>query len=192
MKKAIYIILISCLIIFSSCLGVSAEISLNADNSGTIVLEYRISRLLETLGAQDGNINWLPVPIGRADFERSLQRLPGIRMLSFNSKRDSSDLINTVKLQFSDMDSLLFFLDPGGQKASFESGAGVNRLVLQLTDERNLEQDEAFAGLIRSVSQAYSVYISLEITPRGKKTDFLMPVNDLLSASAPIILEFQW
>jgi hypothetical protein len=31
------------LVVFNSCLGVSADISIRADGSGTIALEYRVS-----------------------------------------------------------------------------------------------------------------------------------------------------
>ena len=48
-------IFIAIMLLLSSCMGVQADIALNSDGSGILVLEYRFSRLLESLGKLDGN-----------------------------------------------------------------------------------------------------------------------------------------
>jgi hypothetical protein len=196
-------------VVFSlcSCLGVSADIVLNPDNSGTVTLEYRMSRYLESLGKQDGNERWLPVPAGRADFERTLERLSGIKMLSFSSKDDGKDLIITAKLQFTDMDALLRFLDAAGEKAAYVRENAANRLTFTLSrggggGSRELEE------LFAQVSQGYKVNISLslpsegtltapslegaEIHPRGKKLSCSLPLGAVLSSREELSLDFRW
>ena len=65
-------------VVLNSCLGVSADITIKADGSGKIALEYRVSQALESLGKLDGN--GPAIPVGKADFERSVSRIPGLRL----------------------------------------------------------------------------------------------------------------
>ncbi|MDR3338099.1 MAG: hypothetical protein LBT16_12940 [Treponema sp.] len=115
---------------FGSCVGVSADITIRKNGSGFITLEYRISGDLESLGKLDGNARWLPVPAGRADFERTVARIPSMRIASFSSKKRDGDLVNRVTLNFGDTAALLKFLDALGQGASLSRENGRNVLVL--------------------------------------------------------------
>jgi hypothetical protein len=190
-----------------SCLGVQADIVLNPDNSGTVTLEYRISRYLESLGKQDGNERWLPVPTGKADFERTLERLPGIAMLSFSSKDDGKDLVITVKLRFADMDALLRFLDASGNRAVYVRENASQLLSLTLS-KGGAGGNRDLADLFAKVSEGYKVSISLDL-PRegtltapalegadmrrqGKKLSCSLPLRTVLSSAEEISLDFRW
>ncbi|GHU64939.1 hypothetical protein FACS189447_02940 [Spirochaetia bacterium] len=212
MKKArffsgVLILSVLMLLSLSSCLGVSADIVLNSDNSGVINLEYRISHILESLGKQDGNERWLPLPVGRADFERSLARLPNMKLLSFSSRDDGKDIIITVKLEFKDMDALLGFLDAAGEKAVFIRENASSRLTLVLS-EGGSGGNKDLADLFAKVSAGYFVNISLnlphegtlnapsikggEIQNRGKKLTCSLPLSGILASSDGVKLEFTW
>jgi hypothetical protein len=195
------------ILILSSCLGVKADIVLNPDNSGTVDLEYRISHILESLGKQDGNERWLPLPAGKADFERTMARLPGMEMLSFSSRDDGKDTVISTKLEFKDMDTLLKFLDAAGEKAVFVRENDSSRLTLMLgeglaPDNRGLEE------LFARVSEGYFVNISLslpregalnapalkggEIQGSGKKLACTLPLGGILASKEAMKLEFSW
>jgi hypothetical protein len=198
------------LLCLCSCVGVKADIVLNSDNTGTIQLEYRISKMLESLGKMDGNEKWLPVPVGRADFERSLQRMPGIRMLSFSTGEDGGDILVSTKLQFSSMEALLLFLNgASGEKALYarERTNPPNRLAMNLgraSSGENAELEELFLN----VSKGYSVSISLSLpaegsltstevpgartTVAGRKLSCSLPLGAILYPKEPVNLEFRW
>jgi hypothetical protein len=205
---AAVLVLLLCL---GSCLAVSADIALNADGSGTLALEYRMSLRLKALGEQDGNERWYPLPAGRADFERTLQRLPGLTLLSFLSKEDEKDLVVTVKLAFSDPKDLAAFLDAFGEGAVYTPG----RLLLTLyegggTGNRELE------SLFAEISSGYPVEIRLSlpeegtlavldksggpaspvkgagIEAQGKTLSFAAPLAEILSARSGLSLDFRW
>jgi hypothetical protein len=180
---------------------------INPDNTGTITLEYRISKLIESLGKQDGNERWLPVPTGKADFERTVARLPGITMRSFSSKDDGKDIVLAVKLEFSDMDALVRFLDASGEDAAFVRENVSQKLTLTLSgggggDSKDLED------LVAGVFEGYRVSIGFtfpgegalsapdmeggEIQPRGKRVFCSYPVSRLLSAPQAVNLEYRW
>jgi hypothetical protein len=190
-----------------SCAGVNADITLNPDNSGVLALEYRISKLIESLGKQDGNERWLPIPSGEADFERTLARLGGMKLLSFSSEDDGKDIVVAVKLEFTDMDALLRFLDASGEGAVFVRENASQKLTLTLSKgggggSKDLED------LFARVSEGYRVNIGFtfpregvltapdieggEIQPRGKKVFCSYPIGRLLSAREAVNLEFRW
>ena len=200
----------------TSCLGVNAEIVLNADSTGTLSLEYRISRILDSLGKLDGNEGRPPLPVGRIDLERTLDRIPGMKLLSFASKEDLKDRIITAKLQFNDIDSLLTFLDAAGEKAVFQGGEQ-KKLIVTLNQGAQRQSPEMEA-LIAQITQGYRVALSMSVpsnaaaalldgegsplkpesmnsvslVSRGKKASCSLPLETVLSAEKGIRVEFSW
>jgi hypothetical protein len=199
------------LLCLGSCLAVSADIALNADGSGTLALEYRMSLQLKTLGEQDGNERWYPLPAGRADFERTLQRLPGLKLLSFSSKEDGKDLTVAVNLRFSDPGALTAFLDAFGEGALYTPG----RLLLTLYEGGGTGNKE-LESLFAEISSGYPVKIRLSlpedgtltvldrsggpaspvkgagIEAKGKALSFSAPLAEIFSARNGLSLDFRW
>jgi hypothetical protein len=208
--------LIPLLLTLNSCIGVSADISVRADGSGKIVLEYRVSHMAESLGRLDGNERWHTVPVGRADFERSLERLPGLRLISFSEKNNRTDIINTAELEFKTIDALLAFLDGGGTYTAFSRESGKNRLRLVLLEGQGSALDKDLLALLREVSAAYTISISLAFsgaaalvptdgdgkaidTPpaarliqKGKKVSLSIGTGDLISLPGGLGMEIEW
>ena len=193
----------------TSCLGVNADIVLNADNSGTLNLEYRISHILDSLGRLEGNEGRPTIPVGRLDFQRTVDRIPGMRLLSFNSREDTRDRIITARLQFSNIDALLSFLDAAGEKAVYYTRGDSQMLSFTLNQggrPRNPEMD----ALIAQISQGYNVNINMtiasgeisaalnamgpgvEIRSQGRRASASLPLGFILSAENPLNLEFRW
>jgi len=143
------------LLIFNSCIGLSMDIQMRNDGSGKINMEYRVSSMAEAIGKFDGNENWQIIPVGRADFERSIERIPGIRLVSFSSNEKQPDVITNVTLEFDNTQALLKFLDPQGNKTHYSEG----RLDIILI-EADLNYDKDLLDLVRQVSAGYNFSIS--------------------------------
>jgi hypothetical protein len=124
------------LFVISSCLGISVDISLNQNGSGNAVLEYQISKAIDALGRFDGNERWNTIPVGKADFERTMDRLPGLKLTSFSSKEDRNDLIINAKLEFDDLNSLMSFIDASGLRSSFSGDAHSGCIFMVLNDAK--------------------------------------------------------
>jgi len=219
MKKPSRLILlfIICYLLFaiSSCIGVSVDISLNQNGSGNAALEYQISKALDALGRLDGNERWNTIPVGRADFERTMDRLPGMKLTSFSSKEDGNNLIINAKMEFKDLNTLMSFFDAGGLRSSFSGDAHSGRIFLTLNDPKS-KNTAALENLIAEISKPYSVKMamgfpgegSIKITdsrgfslneipgsiiiPSGKKVSFSLPLYSVLSATDGINIEFLW
>jgi hypothetical protein len=196
-------------------MGVSSTITLGRDGSGTLELIYRIPRSLESLGKLDGNEGWPTVPVGKADFERTLDRLPGIRMRSFSSKNEGKDLLNRIDLEFDRIESLARFLDATGQRVSLEQEPGARRLALTLSEGIS-DPDPELLSLLSSLSAGYEMEFRFSapeeaslalysgegkpldsfpggnLTARGKTVSFTVPTAELLSARDGLRLEISW
>ena len=208
-------LLLPIIFMLSSCFGVNADIVLNQNGSGTVALEYHINKSLNSLGELDGNERWKTIPVGKADFERTLDRLPDMKLLSFSSKEDGKNHIISAKMAFSNIRGLLAFLDASGQRSSFTGDARSGRMVLTLSEgvkNKNTGLDELLAG----ICEGYSVRMSFsfpvegslsvsdlqgralaaipgsEIQSRGKKVSCSFPLYKVLSAADGINAEFRW
>jgi hypothetical protein len=219
MKKARLAIsltaLCSMFFVLSSCLGVSVDIAFNQRGSGDVTLEYQISKTLDALGKLDGNERWNTIPVGKADFERTIDRLPGIKLTSFSSKEDKNDLIIKAKMEFEDLNSLMSFLDSSGLRSSFSGDARSGRIFLTLTEAR-AQSNTNLEKLIAEIVGSYSVKLSMifpnegsvkitngrglsladipgsVISSPGKKVSFSLPLYGVLSATEGINVEFRW
>jgi len=201
------------ILIFNSCLGMSADIVMQADGSGRITLEYRVSQLLESIGRLDGNEHLPVIPAGRRDFERAVARIPGLRLVSHSSKNSGGmDLVNTAVLEFQNPAALLAFLDSTGTGASYSretSRAQANTLRLTLRDAAGVA-DTDLLSLLREISEGYKISVSLTspndaslaVIPaspanaqtvfRGRKVSFSIDTGDLLSIEEGLALEITW
>jgi len=161
------------LFLFTSCLGASMEIRIRPNGSGRIVLEYRVSRTLETMARFDGNERWPAIPVGRADFERTVARIPGLRLASFSTRNVSGDggdggdgdLVTRAVLDFAHPEALLGFLDATGSRAAFAPGGSAPMLRLVLLDPFPPIENRELLSLFREVSAGYEISVNVR-TPR--------------------------
>jgi hypothetical protein len=218
-KKAWVFGLPMLVVMLNSCLGASADITIKANGSGKIALEYRVSSMLESMGRLDGNEHWPTIPVGRADFERSVARIPGLSLKSFSAKEvrnrssGKSDLVTKVMLEFSHTDALLAFLDASGSAASLRQNNGKNTLRLVLLDPSNDDNgviDNDFRSLMRQITVGYEIRVSLnaprnaalavvpssvsaaQIVSSGKKVSFTIGLEELIGLEGGLALEIGW
>jgi hypothetical protein len=201
--------------ILSSCIGVKADISVKADGSGRIALEYRVAGELESLGRLDGNRRWETIPAGRADLERTLSRLPGLRLRSFSRKEEGGDLVNRALIDFARLEDLLPFLDGErgesavlgrqGSKTSLllrlTQGAKLSGEMLSLLEDifpgRNLELKfrlpaEGELSLLDREGRPISGIEGAVMVNRGKELSFSVPLSRLFSQEEGVSIELLW
>ncbi|MDR0388254.1 MAG: hypothetical protein LBH57_09495 [Treponema sp.] len=197
-----------------SCIGISSEITLRRDGSGTVNLEYRLSRELESLGRMDGNEGRPPVPVGRGDFERTAARIPGLALKSFKSGIEGNDAVYRVTLSFADTDALIRFLDASGQRASLSGENGRNRLSLVLADGGG-PVDPGLGELAASACRGYFLTLNFSLPAKadialtdgagrhidppqgwklagGSRPSFSAPMGEALLFDGPLCLEIEW
>jgi hypothetical protein len=217
MKRRFWPLIVAALLFLSilgSCIGISSEITLGRSGSGTIMLEYRFSRELESLGKLDGNAGRPPIPVGKTDIERTVARVPGIVLKSFNSAVEGGDVVYRVTLNFADTDALIRFMDASGQNASLSRENGRNRFSFLLADGGGPVEPE-LASLVSSASGGYFLTMSFSLPAEGELTLvdgegrrlnppqgwklsggsrplFSAPIGEVLLFDGPLYLEIGW
>lgn len=133
--KALTAILASALLLIS-CVGIDSKVKISANGSGTVTAEYRLSQELVAFGELEANKSVLPVPLSRADLEKSLAGAKGLSLKSWSSSASGTDLVIKASIDFDSLDSLVFYLDPKGELAKHESlEGGKHRIVFSLGDK---------------------------------------------------------
>ena len=214
-KRLLPAIFTPLLFLLSSCFGVNADIALNQNGSGTIAVEYHISGSIDAIGRLDGNERWNTIPVGRADFERTLDRLPGMKLLSYSSANEGKNLVIRAKMEFESIQGLLAFMDAQGRRSSFTGDGKSGRLAITLNEARE-NQAESLRMLVSNIAESYFVRMSMsfpsegnlvitnaggnhpitipgsESSARGRRVFFSFPLYEVLYATEGIAAEFSW
>jgi len=215
-KSGILLIVLPFLFLLNSCVGLSMEIQMRRNGSGRLVLEYRVSRMAESLGRLDGNENWPIIPVGRADFERTLARIPGMRLVSYSSSEGAQDVVTNITLEYDNTDALLKFIDPSGTRASLSTENQSGRLDIILNEPVSSDYNEDLFELVRQVSASYGLSISFsaegnsalsftdgegtaaqppaaaQTVTSGRKTSLSIGITDLLAIKEGLGVSFIW
>jgi hypothetical protein len=197
-------------------MGISADIQIRRDGSGRMILEYRFSRMAETIGRLDGNERWQIIPTGRADMERTVARIPGMRLVSFSSNEDTKDIVNKVTLDFDNAQALLKFLDPSGKRAKLENENGLNRLQFILNEPVSSQINPDLLALMKQMSAGYKTAVSFsadknaqmtitdgegnaiappagsQVVPSGRKVSLSIDTGEILSFKQGLGLIIVW
>ena len=105
MRKIVILGIASILIM--SCVGIDSKVTIKEDGSGTLFLTYRVSQLVADLGTTTSEKGIVPLPLARADFERSLQASQGkVRLTRFERTENEKDISIHVELSFDSIDAL--------------------------------------------------------------------------------------
>lgn len=203
-------------VFLSSCIGVQSEITIKENGSGTISLEYRISGLMDSLGKLDGNEGMPPLPVGKADFERTIARVQGLKILSFSTASEGGDTLIRAKLEFSTIDALREFLGASVVRAGSGSRGegGQNRLSLNFGGG-SPEYGE-LSDFLRAACEGYNLAFIINLpgearvswsdgqggvlasAPLGSlsvqrgRVSFSAPIYDLAVSPSPVIMELSW
>jgi hypothetical protein len=87
------IILVSlCAAALCSCVGVESHLTIGNDGSGTLALDYRVPREMAVYGRADGADLSVPLPVDRADFQRAIEGISGVRLTRY-SRREKEDSV---------------------------------------------------------------------------------------------------
>jgi hypothetical protein len=94
-------------LLLSSCVAVDSKLSIKDDGSGTLTLSYRVSQLVVDLGDSSSDKSAVPLPLTRADFERSLEASKGkVRLAQFDRSETEKDIVIHAELSFESLEAL--------------------------------------------------------------------------------------
>lgn len=187
----------------SSCIGLSSSVDIRADGSGTISLEYRVSRLVESMGKTGGDDRWLPLPLRRAEMEQAVSLIDGLSLTSFSAKEDETDLAVQAGLSFRDLESFIRFWNSSGRSAVLTENGGKRSLSLRLAEgsgalDPDLKRliDTVFSGYLVSLRFAFPSVPSVSgggsVDAASRSASFSSSVPALLSTEKPLAWIITW
>ncbi|GHV85901.1 hypothetical protein AGMMS50230_15090 [Spirochaetia bacterium] len=209
MPRIIRSMMLMPLLLIVSCIGVSSSIELNGDGSGKLQLEYRLAGELEDLGKLDGNEKWLPVPVGRADMERTVSRTAGLKLLSYTVREEGKDRIYRSELSFTSPEALTAFFGAG------EFRPDIPGRKLSITFAGSQPADKEWSLVVKDSLQGYSFSLSLKVpgtaaytwfdkagnktavfpgtcSTSGQKLEYTVSMADLVLMETPLSMEVRW
>jgi len=217
MKKIKLLFLLTAAVTLYSCLGLAVDIQMNKDGSGKLTMEYRVSRAIESLGVLDGSEKPV-IPVGRSDWERSIELIPGARIASFSSNQKDNDIITSVVIQFDNPAALLMILDPGNSRSS--ASLNNNSFNFILNDKSSAmdfsEYDESLMELARMMFAEYNFSLSFtapanstltitdkdghaaalpaqsEVVSTGRKVSMKMGIMELIEMKNGLGVKINW
>ena len=198
-------------VLLVSCVGASSKIKINGDGSGTVSQEYRISLELQNVGKTEGNEGMLPLPAGKEDLERTVARIPGLRLVSFTSRQDKRDLIINADFAFDTPEALAALMENGDQP--FKIDLQGKKIILNFSAGEN--GDPAFKEMMVAAFLGYNFSISLSVpgpvkttwldgygksvqqypgtcSVRNNTVDYTVSMGDLVFLDTPLALEIGW
>lgn len=200
-------ICLAALILLTSCMGTDTKVKISQDGTGLVAAEYRLSEELVAFGELEENKAMLPVPLSRADVENSLRSAPGLRLESWSSRKDGTDLVVKTVIAFDNLESLMYYLDPKGELARHSFEADTHSINFSLGDKiPAIDPDmkeiakEAFAPyrfsfvveLPKPPKQAASQHPAIVARVEGNTVYFEGSMQDLVTSETAPAMSLSW
>ena len=212
-RQSISILYVLALIPFLlvSCIGASLQIKINNDGSGTISQEYRIALELQNMGKTEGNEEMFPLPVGKEDLERTVARIPGLRLVSFASRQDEKDLIINADYAFDSPEALAALMGSGEQQLKVDFKEKKITLHFPAGEDGGI----MFKEIMQTAFEGYDFSFSLTIPGQGKTAwldgngkivqqypgtcsvrnntvEYTVPMGKIVNLENPLALEISW
>jgi len=215
-KNIILAFLAVVILLFNSCIGLSMDIQMNRNGSGRINLEYRLSNTLDSLGRLDGNESMPVIPVGRQDWERTVERIPGLSLVSFSRRQTEQDTIIRTVLDFSNTDALISLLTSTTDKPFITHNSQGSSFNLIIFNEPDTKLNENLIQLTRTIFNDYHFSISFSApgnsgltitdgkgntipapasattTMSGRRVSLSMGIFDILNLPQGLGVRFNW
>jgi hypothetical protein len=95
-----------CAALLCSCVGVESRLSISNDGSGTLTLLYRIPRSAADLGRTPDKGGPVPIPVEKADFQRGIAGVPGVRLARYRRSADEETVTIRAEIAFTRLEDL--------------------------------------------------------------------------------------
>lgn len=193
------------IVIFSSCIDLQSNISLNNDGSGTLELEYEISRKTAHLGRLDENDPSIPLPVNRDDFERTVAVIDGMTLTSFSLEETDDFVRIAAVVTFSNVEQISRFLGNDTEEVIALNQSG-GETVFQYTIYEKMDEsiDEETLLMLETFFQGYELSFALtpprqpkqlnrgEISDNGRIATYTVSLVDLFKNNETVVWNIIW
>lgn len=193
------ILLILGIFTLNSCLTIENEITLNRNGSGTIKLDYSVSRMFMDLGRVDQDDPIEVLPLSREDFQNTVNKIQGLTLTGWKKETTTERVLIEAELRFSNTDVLSQFYqtsDFSGMEVLADSG-----LSFQFTRGGQTYGDQALQIINDFFSEERITLIVNTPAPvtsvssgesSGRRGEFSLSVKDILLSLEPVEWTINW
>jgi hypothetical protein len=202
MKKLLLPIMAA--VLLSSCIGIDSQIALQNDGSGTLLLSYRISQLMKNLDVAKSDRH-LPLPVSREDFQRTVDSIPGLKLLSLSQREDERDVLIDARLAFTGVQAINNLGKEGQIELSFSNEGDLHVFRQQIYRGRGMEEiSPESLQMIQTFFEGYELsyrvtapaaikkYSLGELSEDQRSVSYKTSVADLLKSGEKQVLEVAW
>lgn len=191
-------------VLLSSCIGIDSQITLQNDGSGTMLLNYRISQLMKNLDVAKSDWH-LPLPVSREDFQRTVDSISGLKLLSLTQREDERDVLIDARLAFTGVQAINSLGREGQIELSFSNEGDLYVFRQQIYRGRGLEEiSPESLQMIQTFFEGYELSYRVtapaaikrhslgELSEDQRSVSYKTSVADLLKSGEKQVLEVAW
>ena len=191
------------LALFVSCIGVETEISFKEDGSGSVVLTYRISRIMVNLGTvEDGEL--IPLPLTEQDFRATVEAVPGLRLRRVTQRADERDVSIRAEIEFDDIEAFSRIESFTDMPASLDTANDQTVFRQVITSGNEEDYDSESLEMVDVFFDGYSIAFIIsaprdvvshnlgDLSADKRSVTYDVPVVELLRSAEERILEVSW
>jgi hypothetical protein len=192
-------------ILLASCVGIDSRMTIHDNGSGILALTYKVSQLAADLGTSSSGKSAIPLPISRADFDRSLAAANGkVRLTQFSRTENEKDVTIHAELSFDSLEALAqldAFKDAELKSTTNGSRRSLSQVVAKVPPEPLTEDTKR---MIDSLFSGYDIALTVEtprpiqssslgtVSPDKRTLTYKASVRDVMTTTSDIVLELSW
>jgi len=212
MKKLM--LLLGIAILLSSCIGIKSNVSFNRDGTGTINMEYRISKMLTEMGEAD-----VPLPVSEEDMKTAVSGNPNLTLKKVSQREDEKDVYITSEIEFKNVSEFTDLESFGQMPMSLEEKGGEVIFTQMISEGKSEaappgetkegesapeEMDAATKEMMASFFEGYELSFEVnapteityhnlgELSANRKSVTYSIPLLEMDSLEEETVLEVRW
>jgi hypothetical protein len=192
-------------ILFISCLGIENTYTINDNGSGRMVFQYRISQMFKSLGKQEAQEEKkdVPFPITKAELEKSISKVEGLKVVSVTQWEDESDVYIKGEIEFVNIETLNKSEMLSGMPISFSRDGEMTTFAQVIMEKRDPVDEESLKSY-ESMFEGYMIILQVnaprtiisanlgEISPDGRSVTYKISMADFMKMTARTELRVIW
>ena len=191
------------LILTVSCISIETEIKFSDNNSGTVKLKYRVSKMVVKTSEIDSDSSFLPLPLEEKDFIAKAAENDSLSLVSFKREESSDEVFISAEFSFSDIDGLNAVAGSAAEPVITVDKKLTKTIYTHLLyPGSNNNIDTETMQVITDLYSNYPVKITV-IAPsdiktvnmgnaQNNKAEIQMTIPEILSSEEPVSIELSW
>jgi hypothetical protein len=167
MKRITFAGFICAVLLFFGCIGIETTMNINANGSGMIFIQYKVSQLLVNMGRTETEAEkQVPLPLAEEDFRQAVMKAPGLTLHSFHQEETEADVIIRAEIGFDSVGSLNnseIFADMPISFTKRGNSYVFSQLLTEGSEEMTEEQKQAMEDFFQGYELAFAITVPRKI-----------------------------